>query len=108
MTMLQEMVMIGVIIVMTMATRFLPFLIFTSDKPVPAYIEDLGRVLPPAVFGFLVIYCLRDVSFLSGDHGVPELLALVLIAIIHFWKKNMLVSIASGTIFYMALVQFVV
>lgn len=107
MSIIQEGIILGIIIGVTMFTRFLPFLIFSSNKPIPPFVERLGKVLPSAVFGFLVIYCLRDVTFFSGDYGTPELLSLSLITIVHFWKRNMLVSIATGTVFYMGLVQYV-
>ena len=107
MTFTQEMIIIGSVVLGTMITRFLPFIIFSSDKPTPAYIQFLGHALPPAVFGLLVIYSLRNVSFLSGSHGIPELISISLIIIIHYWKKNMFLSIASGTISYMLIIQFV-
>ncbi len=105
MTMTQEMITLGIIVLMTMFTRFLPFIIFSSSKPTPSYVQYLGKVLPSAVFGFLVIYCLRDVKFLSGTRGIPEIISIALIAIIHFWRKNMLLSIAAGTVSYMLLIQ---
>ena len=91
----------------TMATRFLPFLIFSSDKPTPKYVQYLGNVLPPAVFGLLIIYCLKNVSFLSGNHGLPELLAIAITVGLHLWKRQMLFSISGGTICYMLLLRFV-
>jgi branched-subunit amino acid transport protein AzlD len=105
MTMTQEMITLGIIVLMTMFTRFLPFIIFSSSKPTPSYVQYLGKVLPSAVFGFLVIYCLRDVTFFSGTRGIPEIISIALIAIIHFWRKNMLLSIAAGTVSYMLLIQ---
>lgn len=107
MTFTQEMIIIGSVVLGTMITRFLPFIIFSADKPTPAYIQFLGHALPLAVFGLLVIYSLRNVSFLSGSHGIPELISISLIIIIHYWKKNMFLSIASGTISYMLIIQFV-
>lgn len=91
----------------TAMTRFLPFLVFPGDKPVPKYIQYLGRVLPSAVFGLLVIYCLRDVNILSGSHGIPELISIAAVAGLHLWKRQMLLSIAGGTVCYMLLVQMV-
>lgn len=107
MTLTQKLITIIMVIAGTMLTRFLPFLIFGSHKPTPQYIKTLGNILPSAALGMLAVYCFKDVSFLTGTHGLPELIALLLIILIHFWKKNMLLSIASGTICYMALVQFV-
>lgn len=91
----------------TMLTRFLPFLLFPAGKPTPKYIQYLGRVLPASVFGLLVIYCLKNVSVFTGSHGIPELLAILLVVVLHLWKRQMLLSIAGGTVFYMILVQTV-
>lgn len=88
-----------------MLTRFLPFLLFPAGRPTPKYIQYLGKVLPSAVFGMLVIYCLKDVSLISGSHGIPELLAVLAVTVLHLWKRQMLLSIAGGTIFYMVLLQ---
>ena len=90
----------------TMVTRFLPFLIFPEGKEPPELIQYLGKVLPYAVIGLLVIYCLKDVPG-SGTYGIPEFLAIVFIVLLHRWKKNILLSIGGGTVFYMLLVQFV-
>ena len=107
MTLTQQIITIAAVVLATMATRFLPFLIFPSGRPTPKYVQYLGRALPAAVFGLLVIYCLRDVSIFTGNHAVPELISIVLILILHFWKRQMLLSIAGGTICYMLLVQFI-
>ena len=90
----------------TMVTRFLPFLIFPEVKEPPEFIQYLGKVLPYAVIGLLVIYCLKDVPG-SGTYGILEFLAIVFIVLLHRWKKNILLSIGGGTVFYMLLVQFV-
>ena len=90
-----------------MMTRFLPFLLFPADKPTPKYVQYLGQVLPAAVFGLLVIYCLKDVNIFTGSHGIPELIAIGVVVLLHLWKKQMLLSIAGGTICYMLLVQLV-
>ena len=90
----------------TMVTRFLPFLIFPEGKEPPEFIQYLGKVLPYAVIGLLLIYCLKDVPG-SGTYGIPEFLAIVFIVLLHRWKKNILLSIGGGTVFYMLLVQFV-
>lgn len=91
----------------TMLTRFLPFLVFSSKKPTPDYIQYLGKALPSAIFGMLVIYCLKNVEILEGSHGLPELISIALVTGLHLWKRQMLLSIAGGTICYMLLVQFV-
>lgn len=95
------------VILGTMATRFLPFLAFPSGKPTPKYVRYLGKVLPAAVFGLLVVYCLKDVSLFAGSHGIPELISISIVILLHLWKRQMLLSIAGGTICYMLLVQLV-
>lgn len=105
MTISQQMITIGVIVLGTALTRFLPFLLFPAGKPTPEYIKYLGRVLPSAVFGLLVVYCLKNVHVLSGSHGIPELISIVVVVGLHMWKRQMLLSIAGGTICYMLLVQ---
>lgn len=107
MTLLQRIIIIGICGIGTMLTRFLPFAVFSEKRPVPKYIRYLGTSLPLAVFGFLVVYCLKNVTLLSGSHGIPEAIAIAATAILHFWKKNMLLSIFAGTVCYMLLVQFV-
>lgn len=106
MTVTQRIITIIMVVLGTMITRFLPFVIFRSNKPAPAYIHTLGKILPSAALGMLAVYCFKDVSILSGSHGIPELISLVLIVFLHFWKKNMLLSIAGGTLCYMMLVQY--
>ena len=91
----------------TMATRFLPFLIFGEHRKTPQIIQYLGKVLPCAIMGMLVVYCLKDVSFLSAPFGAPELLGIAVVALLHLWKRNSLLSIGVGTVVYMLLVQLV-
>lgn len=105
MTLTQQIITIAAVVFGTMLTRFLPFLLFLAGRPTPKYIQYLGKVLPSAVFGMLVIYCLKDVSLISGSHGIPELLAVLAVTVLHLWKRQMLLSIAGGTIFYMVLLQ---
>ncbi|WP_152657775.1 branched-chain amino acid transporter permease [Oceanobacillus sp. CFH 90083] len=105
MTITQQIIIIASVVIGTLLTRFLPFMIFKPDKPTPSYIKYLGYVLPPAVFGLLVVYSLKNVSLTSLDGFVPELLAIGLIIVLHYWKRSMLLSIAGGTVFYMFLVQ---
>lgn len=107
MTLSQQLITIGMVILGTVLTRFLPFLIFPAGKQTPKYVKYLGKVLPSAVFGLLIIYCLKDVSLFSGSHGLPELLAIMLVVLLHLWKRQMLLSIAGGTVFYMILVQVI-
>lgn len=107
MTLTQQIITVLMVIFGTLMTRFLPFLLFPAGKPTPKYIQYLGKVLPAAVFGMLVIYCLKDVSIFSGSHGIPELISIVSVILLHLWKRQMLLSIAGGTLLYMALVQLV-
>lgn len=106
MTITQQIVTIAVVVLGTMTTRFLPFLIFPERKEPPAVITYLGTVLPYAVIGLLVVYCMKDVPE-SGHYGVPELITIVFIAILHKWKRSTLFSIGGGTVLYMLLVQMV-
>ena len=105
MTLSQQMITIGCIVLATMLTRFLPFLLYPEHKKVPDYIVYLGQVLPGAIFGMLVIYCLKDVRLLTGSHGMPEFISIGVVVILHLWKRQMLISIAGGVICYMVLVQ---
>lgn len=91
----------------TVLTRFLPFLLFPAGKPTPKYIQYLGTVLPSAVFGLLVVYCLRNVSLFTGNHAFPEIISIAVVIGLHVWKRQMLLSIAGGTVCYMLLVQLV-
>ena len=98
-------ILIAVMALVTILLRFLPFLIFRDETP--AYITYLGKVLPPAIIGMLVIYCLKDTSFLAYPHGLPEIIASVFVVILQIWKRNSLISILSGTVVYMLLIQLV-
>lgn len=91
----------------TFATRVTPFLIFPKGKEIPKTIQYLGKVLTPAIIGMLVVYCLRNTVILSAPHGIPELIAVVVVAVLHVWKRNNLLSIGAGTILYMVLIQTV-
>ena len=107
MTLTQQLITIAAVALGTMLTRFLPFFIFSGKRETPKYIVYLGKVLPGAVFGMLVIYCLRNFSLLSGSHGIPELIGIAVTAALHLWKKQMLLSIAGGTLCYMLLLALV-
>ncbi len=96
---------IGAVVAGTMLTRFLPFIIFSKIKP-PKFISYLGRVLPAAVIGLLIVYCLKDAVF-TPVHGLPEGIAILFIALLHIWRKNIFLSLGLGTIFYMVLVQYI-
>ena len=106
-TPVQTMVIILAVTLGTQITRWLPFLMFPENKQPPKVVLYLGRVLPPAMMGLLVVYCLRSISWLSAPHGAPELIAIAAVAGLHLWKRNVLLSIAGGTVLYMVLVQAV-
>ena len=107
MTLTQQIITVAMVVLGTAVTRFLPFLVFPSGKPTPKYVQFLGKFLPAAVFGLLVIYSLKDVSVFTGSHGIPEMISILLVIVLHVWKRQMLLSIAGGTVCYMLLVQFV-
>lgn len=107
MTLTEQIITIGMVVLGTALTRFLPFLLFPAGKPTPRYIQYLGKVLPSAVFGLLVVYCLKNVSLFAGSRGIPELISIAVVAALHLWKRQMLISIAGGTVCYMLLVQLV-
>lgn len=99
--------MIAMVVLGTMATRFLPFIVFPHGKETPKYVQYLGKALPGAVFGLLVIYSIKSVSLIAYPHGIPEFIALAFVVVLHLWKRQMLLSIAGGTVLYMVLVQTV-
>ena len=107
MTTAQTLITLGLIAAATALTRFLPFWVFPEGRQPPAWVARLGRVLPAAVIGMLVVYCLKDISLLHWPYGIPEAIAIGVTALLHWWKRNMLLSIAAGTLVYMGLVQFV-
>ena len=98
-------VLVAVMAAVTILLRFLPFLVFRNETP--PYVSYLGKVLPPAIIGMLVVYCLRNTPILTSPHGLPELIAVSIIVLLHVWKRNSLLSILSGTITYIVLVQYV-
>lgn len=106
MTEVQSAITIGAVVLGTMATKFLPFLVFPKGKTPPKFVQYLGKVLPCAAIGLLVVYCFKDVAS-SGTYGIPEILSVLLIIVLHKWKKNTLLSIGGGTALYMLLVQTV-
>ena len=105
MTTQRALAMVAVAAVCTFATRLAPFLLFNGKKPIPPLIRYLGEALPPAVIALLVVYCLKNVQWLTGSHGLPELLCIAVTALLHLWKRNHLLSIGAGTVLYMVLVQ---
>lgn len=107
MTDLHAAAMIAVIALITIALRFLPFLIFGENRKTPPLVAYLGQVLPHAIMGMLVVYCLKGVSLTSSPFGIPEAIGCAVVALLHIWKRNTLLSIGAGTVCYMLLVQFI-
>lgn len=106
-TPVQTILMILAVAAGTQLTRWLPFWLFPENKEPPAIVTYLGRVLPAATMGLLVVYCLKGVSWTSAPHGLPELISVAVVAALHKWKGNVLLSIAGGTALYMVLVQMI-
>lgn len=88
-------------------TRLIPFIFFPPGKEVPQAVRYLGRALPPAVIGMLLIYCLKSISVWHVPYGAPELISILVVAALHVWKRNNLLSIGAGTVLYMLLIQTV-
>ena len=103
---LHSALMIAVIALVTAALRFLPFWIFNENRKTPPMITYLGQVLPYAIMGMLVVYCLKDISFTNAPFGIPEAIGCAVVTVLHIWKRNTLLSIGAGTICYMLMVQF--
>lgn len=98
---------IVVVAITTFATRVIPFLFFPKGKEIPKTIQYLGKVLTPAVIGMLVVYCLKNTAIVTAPYGIPELIAVVTVVVLHLWKRNNLLSIGVGTVLYMVLIQVV-
>ena len=99
--------MVAIVAAVTILLRFLPFWIFGENRTTPPLITHLGRVLPFAIMGMLVVYCLKDTTFTAAPFGIPELLCCALVAVLHVWKRSTLLSIGAGTLCYMLLVQYI-
>lgn len=106
MTFPQQVITIALCVLGTVATRFLPFLVFAGKRKTPDIVQYLGKALPSAIFAMLVVYCLRNTD-VTAHFALPELLAVTATVLIHLWKRQMLLSIAGGTTVYMLLVQLV-
>lgn len=104
---LHSVLIVVVAAVVTAVLRFIPFLIFGENRTTPPLITYLGQVLPYAIMGMLVVYCLKGVSFVAAPFGIPEIIACAVVAGLHVWKRNTLLSIGIGTLCYMCLVQFI-
>lgn len=107
MSLTEQIITIAAVVAGTLVTRFLPFILFPANKKTPPLVAFLGQVLPPAVMGMLVVYSLKDTEICGGSHGLPELLAGALTVLLQLKTRNILLAIASGTIGYMLLVQYV-
>lgn len=107
MTFTEEIITIAAVVAGTMVTRFLPFVLFPANKKTPPLVVFLGKMLPSAVMGMLVVYSLKDTHLLSGSHGLPEAIAVALTVILQATVRNLLLTIAAGTISYMLLVQYI-
>jgi len=107
MTDLHSAAIIGIIALVTAALRFLPFFIFSESRKTPPLVTYLGQVLPYAIMGMLVVYCLKGVSLTSAPYGIPEAIGCAVVTLLHIWKRNTLLSIGAGTVCYMLLVQFI-
>ena len=102
---MHSVLLVAVISIVTMVLRFLPLWVFGKGQQTPKLIQYLGKVLPYAILGMLVVFCLKGVSFTSTPFGLPELIACVIVVLLHVWKRNTVVSIFGGTVVYMVLVQ---
>ncbi len=107
MNLTEQIIIIAIAALATMLTRFLPFLIFKSGKPTPKFLTYIGKALPAAVFGMLVVYCLKNINVLASPYGIPELIGVLSVVILHLLFRKMLLSIAGGTVIYVLLVNLV-
>ncbi len=103
---MQAALLIVVVSFVTIGLRFLPFLIF-GERKTPKKITYLGKVLPYAIMAMLVVYCLKGISFVKAPFGLPELLGVGCVVLLHWWRRNTLISIVGGTVCYMVLIQFI-
>ena len=104
---LHSVLIVAIAALITAGLRFLPFLIFGEKRKTPEVIEKLGKLLPYAIMGMLVVYCLKDIQLTSAPFGIPEIIGCAVVALLHIWKRNTLLSIGAGTACYMLLVQFI-
>ena len=104
---IQSLIIVAMVALATQITRWTPFLLFSGERKLPRVVEDLGKLLPPAMMGLLVVYSLRSTDLLGGSHGIPEAIALLVTVGLHKWKHETLLSVAGGTLCYVLLVQMV-
>lgn len=107
MTTAQILITVGVLALGTIITRAAPFVLFPQGRPTPRFVLYLGKVLPSATMGLLIVFCLKDVAVAAWPHGLPELIAIAAVVGLQLWRRNTLISIAGGTVLYMVLVQLV-
>jgi branched-subunit amino acid transport protein AzlD len=107
MNLTEQIIVIALCAFATMLTRFLPFLVFSDKRPTPKYISYLGKALPAASFAMLIVYSLRNIDLSGGSFAIAEVLAIIVTCALYFWKRQMLLPIAGGTLTYMLLVQLV-
>lgn len=107
MTKERALIIILLVAVCTLITRLIPFVLFGGKRQVPKAVEYLGQILPPAIMSTLVVYCLKGADLFSASHGIPEFVSVAVTALLHVWKRNVLLSIAAGTACYMFLMQVV-
>lgn len=96
----------GLVSLGTILTRVLPFILFPENKKIPSYIKYLSDILPYTIIGMLVVYCLKDISFMAHPYAIPEIISIGVITILHLWKKNTLLSIGIGSALYILLIRF--
>lgn len=104
---MHSLILIIVMAAVTALLRFLPFIIWNGKRKTPKYILYLGNVLPYAIMGMLVVYCLKGISFAAAPYGIPEFLGVMIVGLLYLWKRNTLLSIVGGTAAYMFLIQMV-
>ena len=98
---------VAVVSLVTILLRFLPFLVLGNGKETPKFVLYLGKYLPYAIMGMLVVYCLKGLSFATAPYALPEVIAVTAVVFLHLWKRNTLLSIGGGTVFYMILIQVI-
>ena len=104
---MHDILLVAIVALVTAFLRFLPFLFFGENRTTPPLIAYLGQVLPFAIMGMLVVYCLKGMNLLAAPHGIPEIISCAIVILLHVWKRNTLLSIVGGTVCYMLLVQLV-
>lgn len=105
MSLTEQIITIVLAVLAVQLTRLVPFWVFPANRPVPEYIRYLGKVLPAAMFGMLVVYCYKDINFTTAHSAIPEFIASTIVLVFHLWKRNIFISITAGTGVYMLLVQ---